>query len=66
MRTHVEPPPSLHCNDCHGELRLKELIEPVNGTLELDEEVFVCEKCGREQVCIVSHDKYQPHLKPEQ
>ena len=63
MRTHVEPPPSLHCNHCSGELRVKGVIEPVSETLELGEEVFVCVKCGREQVCIVSHDNYQPHLK---
>ena len=63
MRTHVEPPPTTRCHDCQGELRLKEVIEPVNGVLEVDEEIFVCVKCGHEQTCIVSHNHYEPHLK---
>jgi hypothetical protein len=41
----VQPPPSLHCDHCNGELRLK-LIEPANPVLELDAEIFVCAKCG--------------------
>ncbi len=63
MRTHVEPPPATRCDHCRGELRLKELIESANRTLDLDEEIFVCVKCGREQTCIVSHNHYEPHLK---
>jgi uncharacterized protein with PIN domain len=64
MRTHIEPLPSLRCNHCSGELRLKELTEPVNRFPELDEEIFVCIKCGREQMMyVMSYDRYKPHLK---
>jgi len=54
MRTHVEPPRVAHCTHCAGELRLKEVLESVSPTLDLDEQIFVCVKCGREQTCIVS------------
>ena len=61
MRTLVQPPAlSTHCDLCGGELRLK-LVEPVNRTLELDNEIFVCAICGREISCIVDHDKYAGH-----
>ena len=63
MRTHVEPARVAHCDHCAGELRLKEVLESVNPTLDLDEQIFVCVKCGREQTRIVSHSHYQPHLK---
>ncbi len=63
MRTHVEPPSAARCGHCASELRLKEVVESVNPTLDLDEQVFVCVECGREQTCIVSHNHYQPHLK---
>ena len=48
MRTLVDPPPSSHCGLCGGELLLKQ-IESANRTLDLDNEIFVCAKCGREQ-----------------
>ena len=35
MRNLVQPPPSLHCDHCNGELRLK-LIEPANSVFDLD------------------------------
>jgi uncharacterized protein with PIN domain len=54
MRTLVEPPPSSRCDICGGELRLKQ-IESANRTLDLDNEIFVCVKCGREQACTVGH-----------
>jgi hypothetical protein len=61
MRTPVPPPPSQHCDICHGELRLKQ-IEPVGPlSLELDIEIFVCAKCGHEQSHRVSHDPYAAH-----
>ncbi len=61
MRTLVKPPPSLHCDHCHGELRLKQ-IEPVGPpSLELDIEIFVCAKCGHEQSFEVSHNHYAAH-----
>jgi hypothetical protein len=61
MRTLVEPPPSSHCNLCGGELRLK-LIESANSHLDLDSEILVCIKCGREQSCIVSHNHNVGHM----
>jgi Zn finger protein HypA/HybF involved in hydrogenase expression len=61
MRTITQPPPSCHCNQCGGELRLK-LIEPANRTLDLEKEIFVCANCGREQSCIVSHNHNVSHM----
>ena len=55
MRTLVEPPHSSRCELCGGELRLKQ-IESANRTLDLDNEIFICVKCDREQACIVSHN----------
>ena len=54
MRTLVEPPPSSRCDLCGSELRLKQ-IESANRTLDLDNEILVCVKCGREQACTVGH-----------
>jgi hypothetical protein len=60
MRTLVEPPPTSHCIHCGGELRLKQ-IEVANQILDLDNEIFVCIKCGREQSCTVSHNHNVNH-----
>ncbi len=60
MRTLVEPPPSSRCDICGGELQLKQ-IEPANRTLDLDNEVFVCIECGRDQACTVSHNQNVRH-----
>jgi hypothetical protein len=61
MRTLVPPPPSLHCDFCHGELRLKQ-IDPVGPlSLEWDIEILVCSKCGHEQSHRVSHDLFAAH-----
>jgi uncharacterized protein with PIN domain len=62
MRTLIQPPPSSRCDLCSGELRLK-LIEPANRTLDLENEIFVCAICGREQSYIVEHDHNMPHPK---
>ena len=62
MRTLVEPPPSQRCDHCGGELRLKQVTESTSGSPDLDEEIFVCVKCGREKAYAMSHDRYQPHL----
>jgi len=62
MRNLVQPPPSLHCDLCNGELRLK-LIEAADRGLDLENEIFVCEKCGLEQSLTVSHDHKMPHIK---
>src|SRR5665213_2655647 len=61
MRTLVEPPPSSHCHLCGGELRLK-LIESANSYLDLDSQILVCIKCGREQSCTVSHNHNARHM----
>ena len=60
MRTLVQPPPSSHCERCGGELRLKR-VEPANRMLNLENEVFVCAKCGREQSYTVDHNHTMPH-----
>jgi len=58
MRALVHPPPSLHCDLCHGELRFKK-VEPVGPrSLELDIETFVCTKCGHEQPFGVGRNHY--------
>jgi hypothetical protein len=55
MRTLVQPPPSLRCELCGGELRFKRIANRVNG---LDNEIFVCVNCGHEQIYVVAHDRY--------
>ena len=62
MRTLVEPPPSSRCELCGGELRLKQ-VESANRALDLDREIFVCAKCGREQSYTVEHNHTMPHPK---
>jgi len=62
MRTLVQPPPSSHCEYCDGELRLKR-VEPAHRPLDLESEIFVCAKCGREQACTVEHDRAMPQPK---
>ena len=61
MRTLVEPPPSSRCELCGGELRLK-VIESANRTLDLDNEIFVCVKCGHERSCTMSHNHTARHM----
>jgi uncharacterized protein with PIN domain len=61
MRTLVEPPHSSRCELCGGELRLKQ-IESANRTLDLDNEIFVCVKCGHEQSKTVSHNHTARHM----
>ena len=46
MRNLVEPPSSLHCELCHGELRFKR-IEPDDSVFDIAVEIFVCVECGR-------------------
>ena len=62
MRTFVRPPPSSHCHQCGGELRLK-LIEAADSGLGLEYQIFVCANCGCEQSLTVSHDHKMPHTK---
>jgi hypothetical protein len=60
MRPMIEPPPSLHCTVCRGELRLKrvDLCKPAS---EFDTEILICIKCGHEHEYRVSHDPYVMH-----
>ncbi len=60
MRTLVNPPPSSRCDLCGGELRFK-LIKPADRTFDLENEIFVCAKCGHEQSYTVIHDPHTPH-----
>ena len=62
MRTLIQPPPSLHCDLCGGELRLK-LVKSADSTFDLENEIFVCANCGHEQSYTVSHNHYTPHSK---
>jgi uncharacterized protein with PIN domain len=61
MRTLVDPPPSSRCDLCSGELRLKQ-IELANRSLDLENEIIVCIKCGREQSYTVSHNYTVRHM----
>jgi hypothetical protein len=60
MRNLVEPPPSLHCEFCHGELRFKR-IEPDDPVFDMEVEIFVCVECGRVHSLPVIHDPYAAH-----
>jgi len=63
MRTITQPPPAWsRCDQCGSELRLK-LIEAADPGLDLENEIFVCVNCGREQSLTVSHDHKMPHIK---
>ena len=60
MRNLIQPPPSLHCELCSGELRLK-LIQPADPILDMDVQIFVCAKCSHEQSYMVKRDDdYSP------
>jgi hypothetical protein len=60
MRNLVQPPPSMHCELCDGELRLK-LIKPDDPVLDTEVEIFVCSECGHEHSRSVIHDRYAAH-----
>ena len=62
MRTLIQPPPSSHCDQCGGELRLKR-IKPGDEGFDLDREIFVCANCGHELSYIVPHNHTAPHAK---
>ena len=62
MRNLVQPPPSSRCGLCGGELRHKQ-VELANRTLDLENEISVCVKCGHEQSNIVKHYPDMPHTK---
>ena len=56
MRPLVAPPPTLHCDHCGGELRLKQVEADRHS--ERQSEVFVCVNCGRQRTFTVSVDPY--------
>ena len=57
MRNLIQPPPSMHCERCNGELRFKR-IEPDDPVFDMEAEIFVCAKCGHAQSLRVFHDPY--------
>jgi len=61
MRNLVAPPPSTHCEQCHGELLLK-LIKPGDPVFDTELQIFVCAKCGHQQARKVTHDRYSAHV----
>jgi len=60
MRNLVEPPPSLHCERCHGDLRFKR-IEPEDPVFDIVVEIFVCAECGQMHSRRMSRDPYAAH-----
>ena len=61
MRNLVEPPPSLHCEHCNGELRFKR-IEPDDPVFDRKVEIFVCVKCGRVHSHRMIYNPYAAHI----
>ena len=60
MRNLLQPPPSMHCERCNGELRFKR-IEPDDPVVDTEVETFVCSKCGHVHSVPVIHDPYAAH-----
>ncbi len=60
MRNLVQPLRSMHCKHCNGELLFKQ-IELDDTILEIEVQVFVCAKCGREHSRKLIHDPYTAH-----
>jgi DNA-directed RNA polymerase subunit RPC12/RpoP len=60
MRNLVEPLPSAHCEHCNGELLFKR-IETDDPALDLEVQIFVCAKCGREHSRKLIHEPYTAH-----
>ena len=60
MRNLVQPLPSVHCEHCSGELLFKG-IERDAQVLDIEVQVFVCAKCGREHSRKLIHDPYTAH-----
>ena len=65
MRNLVQPPPSMHCELCHGELRLR-LIEPDDSVLDMEVHKFRLRKVrlwillhgDPRPLCCAHHEKY--------
>ena len=60
MRNLTQPPPSMRCERCNGELRFKR-IEPDNPVFDMEVEIFVCAKCDHAHSLRVFHDPYAAH-----
>ena len=60
MRNLTQPPPSMRCQRCNGELRFKR-IEPDDPVFDMEVEKFVCAKCGHEHSFQVIYDPYAAH-----
>lgn len=60
MRNLVQPLPSVHCKHCGGELLFKR-IERDDPVLDIEVQMFVCAKCGREHSRKLIHDPYAAH-----
>jgi len=60
MRNLVQPPPSMHCELCYGELRFKR-IESDDPVFDTEVEIFICIKCGSAHSRRMIHDRYTAH-----
>ncbi len=60
MRNLTQPPPSMRCQRCDGELRFKR-FEPDDPVFDTEVEKFVCAKCGHTHSFPVIHDPYAAH-----
>jgi DNA-directed RNA polymerase subunit RPC12/RpoP len=60
MRNLVEPLPSVRCQDCNGELLFKR-VQPDGPALDIEVQIFVCAKCGREGSRRLVHERYTAH-----
>ena len=64
MRNLVQPLPSMHCEHCDGELLFKR-IEPDDPAFDIEVQIFVCAKCGREHSRKLIHEPYTAHTARE-
>ena len=60
MRNLVQPLPSMHCEHCAGELLFKR-IERDDPAFDIEVQIFVCAKCGREHSRKLMHEPYTAH-----
>ena len=60
MRNLVQPPPTMRCKFCDGELRFSS-VEPDDPTFDIEIQIFVCVKCGHVHPRKVMHDPYAAH-----
>jgi len=60
MRNLVEPLPSTHCEHCGGMLLFKGTEAEVPA-LDIEVQIFVCAKCGREHSRKLIHERYTAH-----